>query len=242
MSEEAGVHSGLVALNLGTPHHVAVADAVHSRDGTDRLYAAATGLDSSLSILLGVGPVLLDEGYARGDTQCNSIAHVALVLLSGAFEQAESLFDVAVNLLIDVSHGRTGLSLCFFRGWLGVDRSAGLVFVSLVGAGKPLCQLEVAVGTHGIGLTEHVMDVFRSTAHRLFSCDDVVGVGNPCVESIPEVIAAPRTAGETALHVVGSVEPEPARTLRTHDEVVAHYLGGEAVGRNTEALVGVTCR
>ena len=239
MGEEAGIHTGLVALDLGTPHHVAIAHAVHARDGSNRLHAASAGLDGSISIFESLAPVFFHQSHARSDTQCGGIAHVGLVLQLSAFEQGECFLQVAVNLLVDIGNRSTRLARRCLEGRLGVDRHAGLALMSLIGTCEPLCQLEVAVGTHGVSLTDDVVDILCGSAHCLFGGNHIVGVSNPGVEGIPEVITAPRALMGTSLHVVGSIEPEPSRALCTHDEVVAHHLRSQAVGRNAEALVGV---
>ena len=162
------------------------------------------------------------------------------LLLWQTLKQVASLVDVAQDLLIGLSNGRARLSSSRGRSGLGVDGHALLALVSLVGASKGLCQHEVTVSADCVGLTNGIVLVVGSATHSFLGSDDIVGVGNPSVVSFPQVIRTPSGAGEEVFHVVNGVIPEPSRTRGTHNHVVAHHLGHEVVGTNTEALVSVT--
>ena len=54
MGKKTGVHTGLVAYNLSTPHNIAVVNVIHTLDGCGRSDGAFASLDSSIRLLLGI--------------------------------------------------------------------------------------------------------------------------------------------------------------------------------------------
>ena len=109
--------------------------------------------------------------------------------------------------------------------------------MSLVGAGKGLCQHKVGVCTDGVGLTQHIFRAGR--CHCTLIVDETVGIANPGVIGIPQVVRTPTRIFVTGLHIVSGVVPEPARTSSSHNHVIAHHLGREIVGTDTKALMRI---
>ena len=241
MCEEAGIHAHLVGDDAGTPHHVLGIDIVQAHERADGDDLAATGVDGLVGSGLGIGPLVLDHADARLDGLSNSVVDVALLILiaRNALQQLAGVVDVLVDLLIDSGIGGTRLALRLRRSGLYIERHARFLLVAYEGAGEILREHEVGVGTDGVGLSDGIVLLLCGALHGFLGCDDVVGIGNPVVVGIPQVVRTPRTGGVAALHVVDGIEPEPARALSLHDVVVAHDVGAEVVGRDAEALVGV---
>ena len=113
------------------------------------------------------------------------------VLLLGTLQQVDSLLDITVDLSVNLGVSSTWLTLSLRSCRLGVQRYTLLALVTLQGASEPLRQHEVAVSTDGISLTDSVVNLGRCTAHGLLGSDDIVGVCNPVVVSVPQVVATP---------------------------------------------------
>ena len=159
--------------------------------------------------------------------------------LGGVFQQIDGLFDVGINLGIHLSNGCTRLACRAAEGGACEQGYTGITLMALIGAGKPLREHKIAIGTQGICLAHIIVHQVGRTRNIVFQCDNAVGLGNARVVGIPQVKTAPCCTGVATLDIIGRIKPEPARALGTHNHVIAHDLSSQRMGKKSKGLMGI---
>ena len=210
-------------------------EASHGQDTATLLARSVDGIDSCLASR---SPIVHHQGDTGTQAASHGITDVRDVLACLALEQRQCMFiHVRHDLLVHLTHRRTRITLRAGLRRLGVDRTARLVLVAVVGAGKRLCQHEVRISADGVCLADDVGHVVGIARHCLLTVDDVVGIGNPRVVTVPHVVRTPGRALKAAFHLIQAVEPEPAAALRSLNHVLAHHVGHQVVRTDAETLV-----
>ena len=254
LSIETGIHTNLIADDTCAPHNVGAGNGVDEVGIVD-LEIAGINLENGVAEIIGriynsfcccfcSCPVLHGEGDTGLHAESHGKGHHGLVfgksgLGSCCSEKGYSLGDIGGNLSVDLLNRGTGFALGCGGGGLGIDGHAGLGLVAFVGAREALGQHEVGVCPDGIGLTHAVHHIEVVVGHIGLVGDYEVGVGNPGVVGIPQVVRTPCSAGVTGLYAVNGIVPEPTGTSSSHNHIVAHNICHKVVGGNAEALVSV---